>query len=197
MVDWDGSTAQVFGQTFVRAGVDAERVFVGMLTSSRTGVRETDVRSGALVVIPPGENLAMAAILEPHRLPVLAPARRPDLRLVQGGLRPARPRSPFPVATAAALASFLIVLAVMLGAIAIGRGALSALAPAPGPPAAAAAPSSNGVTGSSVRVRAGDTIWSIARRLQPTGEVRPLVDRLVAANGSAAIRAGDRLIIPS
>jgi len=43
-------------------------------------------------------------------------------------------------------------------------------------------------------VQPGDTIWSIARQLAPTaGDVRPLVDRIVELNGSAALTTGQRL----
>ncbi|MCU1346084.1 MAG: hypothetical protein JWL70_2350 [Acidimicrobiia bacterium] len=45
-------------------------------------------------------------------------------------------------------------------------------------------------------VQPGDTVWSIARRLQPTGEVRPLVDRIVKVNGGSAVQIGDRLVVP-
>ena len=50
-------------------------------------------------------------------------------------------------------------------------------------------------SGSVVIARAEDTMWSIARRIQPTGDVRALVERLVAANGSA-IQPGDRVVVP-
>jgi nucleoid-associated protein YgaU len=45
-------------------------------------------------------------------------------------------------------------------------------------------------------VQPGDTVWKIARRIQPQGEVRPLVDRIVKANGGAAVQIGDRLEVP-
>jgi len=130
----------------------------------------------------------MAAILEPHRFPRTSAPARPELRLIPGGLgAPATPRrtSPVPFVLAG-----LLVLALMFGAVAVGRGALAGLAPAP-----AAATSSAG--GPSVVVEPGDTLWSIARRLQPTGDVRPLVDRLVAAHGTAAIEPGDRIALPN
>jgi nucleoid-associated protein YgaU len=44
-------------------------------------------------------------------------------------------------------------------------------------------------------VRAGDTLWSIARRVDPDGDVRATVDRLVAAHGSATVDVGDRIPI--
>jgi LysM repeat protein len=45
-------------------------------------------------------------------------------------------------------------------------------------------------------VQPGDTVWKIARRIQPVGEVRPLVDRIVKANGGASVQIGDRLELP-
>ena len=42
----------------------------------------------------------------------------------------------------------------------------------------------------------GDTLWSIARRLQPDGDVRTLVDALVRVNGGAALDVGQRVVIP-
>jgi hypothetical protein len=44
-----------------------------------------------------------------------------------------------------------------------------------------------------VVVQPGDSAWSIARRLQPTGDIRPLVDRLVERTGGGVLRAGERL----
>ena len=45
-------------------------------------------------------------------------------------------------------------------------------------------------------VQPGDTLWSIARRLQPEGDVRALVHQLVAANGGAELHVGQRLVLP-
>ena len=45
-------------------------------------------------------------------------------------------------------------------------------------------------------VQPGDTLWSIARALQPTGEVRPLVDRLAAQRQGRPLRVGERLSLP-
>jgi nucleoid-associated protein YgaU len=47
----------------------------------------------------------------------------------------------------------------------------------------------------SVVVQPGDSVWAIARRVQPVGDVRPLVDELVARHGSAAIVPGDVLTV--
>lgn len=38
----------------------------------------------------------------------------------------------------------------------------------------------------------GDTVWSIARSLQPEGDLRSTVDHLIALNGGAALEVGQR-----
>jgi Tfp pilus assembly protein FimV len=50
--------------------------------------------------------------------------------------------------------------------------------------------------GSGYVVQPGDTLWSIARRLQPEGDVRPLVDQLVDLNGGTDLAVGQQLPIP-
>jgi hypothetical protein len=45
-------------------------------------------------------------------------------------------------------------------------------------------------------VQPGDTLWGIARRLQPDGDVRALVRALADANGGTDLRVGQRLAIP-
>ena len=45
-------------------------------------------------------------------------------------------------------------------------------------------------------VQPGDTVWAIARRLQPEGDVRPLVSALTGANGGADLQVGQRLTVP-
>ena len=47
----------------------------------------------------------------------------------------------------------------------------------------------------SVVVEPGDTVWSIAEALAAGGDVRPVVDAIVAANGGAGLVAGERLLI--
>lgn len=46
-------------------------------------------------------------------------------------------------------------------------------------------------------VQPGDTFWEIARRLDPAGDPRPLVARLVAAHGSPVLVPGERLALPA
>jgi LysM domain len=46
-----------------------------------------------------------------------------------------------------------------------------------------------------VVVQPGDTVWSIARSLVPEGDIRGLVDDLVASH-DGALQPGDRLLVP-
>lgn len=46
-----------------------------------------------------------------------------------------------------------------------------------------------------VVVQPGDTVWSIAEELAAGGDVRPVVDAIVAANGGAELAVGQRLTI--
>ena len=45
-------------------------------------------------------------------------------------------------------------------------------------------------------VQPGDTFWSIAVRLRPGDDPRPLVDRLVADHGRATLVVGERIALP-
>jgi hypothetical protein len=45
-------------------------------------------------------------------------------------------------------------------------------------------------------VQPGDTLWTLARRLDPGGDPRPLVDRLVAARAGATLQVGERFSLP-
>lgn len=123
--------------------------------------------------------------------PKRPPHRRPThLRLVEGGRSP---RSMARVyrrrrALAALVAMFVVVLLVL------GVGALfGVLDAASGPvPPGAVTPAAAGA-GPVLVVQAGDTLSSIARRLQPSGSTTVLVDRLAAAHGPGPLQAGDRL----
>ena len=44
-------------------------------------------------------------------------------------------------------------------------------------------------------VRPGDTVWSIAQKLQPEGDVRDLVDQLTERAGGSGLQAGQRIAL--
>lgn len=79
-------------------------------------------------------------------------------------------------------ASFLLALAVLLA------GAYLVLTPTVAPGTATA--------GTHV-VAEGETMWSIAVELAPAGEAAGYVERLVAANGGAAVVPGQELSLPA
>lgn len=45
-------------------------------------------------------------------------------------------------------------------------------------------------------VQPGDTLWSIARSLQPEGDVRRLVQQLASQRHGAALQVGERIVLP-
>jgi hypothetical protein len=120
---------------------------------------------------------------------------RPALRLLQGGLdagpTPAVYRRRRVVALILAVALVVVAMAGVRAVLRPLAGAFggSALSTADGP-----APVPAGTE--TLLVPPGATLWSIARELQPTGDVRPVVDELVALNGGATLETGQRLVLP-
>jgi LysM domain len=51
------------------------------------------------------------------------------------------------------------------------------------------------ITGEVYVVQPGDTLWSIARRIAPGEDPRPIVAALEARNGDVELDPGDRLIV--
>ncbi len=45
-------------------------------------------------------------------------------------------------------------------------------------------------------VRPGDTLWTIAERVDPSSDPRPLVARMAAETGSENVQPGERIIVP-
>jgi len=123
----------------------------------------------------------MTAALTPSR----TTAERPHLQLVPTGDDVAEPVDV--VGRLVTLAAIVAVVVVALAAVALGRGAFAGAAPAP--------PSAEASAAATVVAQPGDSLWTIARRLHPTGDVRALVDQLVALNGTA-LEAGQVVQLP-
>ncbi len=134
-------------------------------------------------------NTSSAALLFPGgpSLPV-----RPHLRLLDaeervGPSRALRRRVPPAVrrhrSLFACMGALLVVLALPLsGTGGHSHAAGSALAGSGG--------------ASAYTVKPGDTLWSIASRVDPAGDPRPLVSRLAAQVGSDTVVPGERLVLP-
>jgi LysM repeat protein len=107
-------------------------------------------------------------------------------------MSPARPTVPCPADARVRLARVLAATGLaVLAAVVLSTRFADAGSPAP---------AATGVGVSSamvVVVQPGDTLWSVARSLQPSGDLRPLVARLSRANGGSGVRAGDRLSVPA
>jgi len=119
-----------------------------------------------------------------------------SLQAVGGrALRPSRLTGPVRVAPAAYRLRRAVALVVVVGLMFTAWVGLQALAGGPGASGASASASS-ATAPQTIEVGPGDTFWSIASRLQPDGDLRPLVDRLVAAHGGGVLQAGERLTVP-
>jgi len=96
-----------------------------------------------------------------------------------------------PSAAARRLRAAMVVVAVAAVGTLLGAGSLAGAEQAtePGSPRLVA----QGVDAPSHVVQPGETLWSLARRLQPEGDVRPLVARLRAAAGGGPLVPGQRI----
>jgi hypothetical protein len=133
----------------------------------------------------------MAAVIDLHtglQLPEQASPSRPRLLLVQGGQAPqARAlRRTFLVRRALALAVAAVVLVVLAQLVGLVAGSVAEAIDSP--PAA---------SGQVHLVAPGETLWSVAGDLAPQLDRRVAVDDLLALNGEAPLRAGQRLQLPA
>lgn len=156
----------------------------------------------AAVLSPRTDLTALATASFPGTAPWNQPGAtnpgRPHLRLVEGGRSAARTdhglrRALLLVAAGVAVAALLALASVgavrLLGADAAASGPASTAEPLHPADAGASTSSASAV----VVVQPGDTLWAIARRIQPTGDVRHLVDQLADRNGGAGLVAGQTL----
>jgi LysM repeat protein len=161
------------------------------------------VRRLAVVGVNPGSGFGAGRAGRARRASSPASGRRPMLSIVAAERRPADVTAEaagrrLDVGTWARAAAVATVAAVV--AVAVALPGFLAWVAGPDPTAALAAvggPSGSGAP-ASVRhqVQPGDSLWSIAARLQPEGDVRPMVDLLVAANGgSTVVHPGQELVV--
>ena len=119
----------------------------------------------------------------PH-LVLVPPHRSHDLR--PPSRRVALRRRRLVAAAALVILVLALQLAMHLASAWLGGGSLAV----PEPRSAAATASSVYV------VQPGDTLWTLARRAQPEGDVRELVGRLAAARDGRPLQAGQRIVLP-
>ncbi len=95
-----------------------------------------------------------------------------------------------------ALARTLLTL-LLVGAWLLAAGVIGGTAPAssPGTPGTPSLQAVR-VAAASYVVQPGDTLWSVARRLRPEGDIRPLVDHLGRQTGGSPLRPGQRISLP-
>jgi Tfp pilus assembly protein FimV len=91
------------------------------------------------------------------------------------------------------LALGVVVVAARAG-VALGGSPLAA--PERRPASSSIAAGAAGGTGSVVVVEPGDTLWSIATRLAPDDDPRPLVDQLSDQRAGAPLQPGERILLP-
>jgi hypothetical protein len=95
------------------------------------------------------------------------------------------------------LLAFLVALEVVLGAVLLVSAAVTAVVASTASPAVSAPLTGRepGPAGAPdvIVVRDGDTLWSIARELDPEGDPRALVSQLAERSGGAGLRPGQRL----
>lgn len=152
--------------------------------------------------------------------PAVARAARAELRLVHSATTtepdPAAAARPRPVVVGASVMAAPVtvhaprrrVRALVSGVVLAALVALASLGvlALTGADAAASSPASSTTrvpsvavdvaaasTPTDVVVRQGDTLWSIARRLHPSGDVRALVDQLARRAGGSTLTVGQRI----
>lgn len=143
--------------------------------------------------------------LAPRRSTIVRPAGRHLIAVAEPD-RSARPVGSV-TANKPAAATYrqrrLVVAALFLGALLTGSWVLGAL----GGGSLAASERGSSSTGSielqvqpvsrsTYVVARGDTLWSIARALQPEGDVRPVVDALAAARQGRPLEVGETIVLP-
>lgn len=138
---------------------------------------------------------ATALQLAPRRQPTTVPPgpgspARPALRVLEGGRAPGR-LARRAVYRRRRLVALLLVLLVT-GTLVVLANAVVARTAGGGTPASVAGTSAP----SEHVVQPGDTLWSIARTIDPEGDVRVTVDRLVERNGGGPLVVGQRLELP-
>lgn len=133
----------------------------------------------------------MAAIALPSTYDLAGP-HRPALRLVAGGVGGGASRS-HRADVVRRQRRALVAAGTALACTALWLGMSSMTATATARPDAAARLSMAPVAANVHIVQPGDSLWTIARSLQPDGDIRPLVDRLAGTRRGRPLQVGERI----
>ncbi|HVX17227.1 MAG TPA: LysM domain-containing protein [Acidimicrobiales bacterium] len=135
----------------------------------------------------------MAAIVQApnHQGPLARPSSRPTLRVIEGGRSP-RLQRVYRRRRGVTLALGVVAVALLtFGALRAASALAGVWSPTAGVAPAAVTPAASRV----VVVQPGDTLWSIAAQLHPSGDIRAVVDRLARAHGPGPLQPGERITI--
>jgi|GEM_PF-1259031 len=133
------------------------------------------------------------------------PAAQRHLHLVVPAFHPVQPRRPVRSIVGGVILAFLLALAAVGALQFFGANAAASTPalttehtdPTGAGVAAASAPVAVQVAQpalpAEVVVKSGESIWAVARRLQPQGDVRHLVDALIERAGGASVVAGQHI----
>ena len=113
------------------------------------------------------------------------------LRLIHGGVGVRRHPAPA-VYARRRLVALVLAVVVALALFTALQWVGSSLVVRPAPATAPVAPASAAAVHI---VQPGETVWTIARDLEPEGDLRATVDRLVARNGGADLQVGQQLVL--
>ena len=96
------------------------------------------------------------------------------------------------------LVAFALVVLLVIAALSVARAAIGGpgAAPLTGPRSAGGTNAVQPIARSVYVVQPGDTLWAIARALQPEGDVRPLVGKIADQRGGAPLQVGERIALP-
>ena len=164
---------------------DADRVRIGLgrrgpqAYAPITPLRRTEIPEPVRIIALPARPEDPAVIQEREIARRVAARRR---------ARIARMRRRRLLALSSGVATVAVFVAVWLGAGALSSMHSSPLRVLPG--------SVKTAGGYLYTVHAGDTIWSIASRLTPTGDPRPIVDQIEAETGSTSLEPGSQILLP-
>ena len=123
---------------------------------------------------------------------IAQPEARPRLRLVTADELDRRRQADVAIMRRRAVAVALVVGVLLALGVLLGRTSGGAAVPRTDGGATAPLP----VAQRAYVVQAGDSLWKIARALQPDGDVRPLVSELQRARQGRPLRVGERITLP-